>query len=260
VSVAAEFWRPQIALAALEAARLSGVVAVSPIPWTNAPQRVRVGLVVVLLAAVHGQGDSPVREMESAGWVATEMFTELIVGVSIGMVVRFAIATAEITGSAVSMPMGFGASQAFDPTSGTSDTVLTRVFRLLAMLLAVSIGLHRVMLGTLLSSFRYLPVGTAHHLEATFPIFLELSSHVLLVGMQIALPLFSILLMANVALGFVSRAAPSMQIFNVGFAVLLATGAAVTLLSLPDLGQEVVSEFRRDAVYFERLIGEFSAP
>jgi flagellar biosynthesis protein FliR len=253
-----EFFRPELALAALELSRLSGVVAVSPIPWSNTPKRIRVGLVIFLLAVVHGKGQSPVTEIEGAVWAATHVSTEFIVGLSIGMVVRLSIAAAEIAGSALAVPIGFAAAQAFDPTIGSTDSVLTRLFRTLALLLAILTGLHRVMLGTLLSSFHLLPVGTATNLEATFPLFLELSAHVLSVGVQLALPLLSILLMANVALGFVARAAPSMQIFNVGFAVLLATGAAVLLISLPELSREIVLGFDRNAIYFERLIAELS--
>jgi flagellar biosynthetic protein FliR len=250
--------RPELALLGLELSRLSGVVAISPIPWSNTPKRVKVGLIIFLLAVVHGKGNAPPIEIESAAWAASRASSEFIVGLAIGMVVRLSIAAAEIAGSAIALPMGFSAAQAFDPTIGSTDNVLTRIFRQLALLLAIIVGLHRVMLGTLLSSFRLLPVGTAQHLEATFPLFLELSGHVLSVGVQLALPLLSILLMANVALGFVARAAPTMQIFNVGFAVLLATGAAVLLISLPDLSREIVAGFDRNAWYFERLLVELS--
>lgn len=251
-------WRPHVALMGLELARLSGVVAVTPVPFVNAPKQVKVGLLLFLLLAVHGQGNSPVTELASAGWVAALASGELLVGISMGLVVRLCVATAEITGGAVSMPMGFGASQAFDPASGTTDTVLTRVFRTLALLLCIATGLHRVMLQALLESFHYLPVGTVTRVEATFPLFLELSGHVITVGVRLALPLFAVLLMVNLALGFVSRAAPTMQIFNVGFAVLLATGAAVTLLTLPDLGARLVEEFRQNATYFERIVFELT--
>jgi flagellar biosynthetic protein FliR len=82
--------------------------------------------------------------------------------------------------------------------------------------------------------------------------------HVVGVGLQLALPLLAVLLMANIALAFVARAAPSMQIFNVGFAVLLATGAAVLVISLPDLSRELVTGYDRNARYFERLMVELS--
>jgi flagellar biosynthetic protein FliR len=250
--------RPELALLGLELSRISGVVAISPIPWSNTPRQVKVGLVIFLLAVVHGTGTPPEMQVESATWAASRASSELIVGLAIGTVVRLSIAAAEIAGSAIAMPMGFSAAQAFDPTIGATDTVLTRIFRQLALLLAVLVGLHRVMLGTLIKSFVVLPVGTVVHVEATFPLFLELSGHVLSVGVQLALPLLSILLMANVALGFVARAAPTMQIFNIGFAVLLVTGAAVLLITLPDLSREIVAGYDRNVWYLERLLVELS--
>ncbi|HTV25335.1 MAG TPA: flagellar biosynthetic protein FliR [Polyangiaceae bacterium] len=253
-----EWFRPELGLAALELGRISGVVAVSPIPWSNAPARVRVGLVIFMLAAVHGLGDSDIDGLPSAAWAASNIATEFIIGASIGMVVRLSVAAAEIAGGAIAMPMGFSAAQAFDPTMGSTDSVLTRLFRNLALLLALISGLHRAMLETLVSSFRLLPVGTATHIEATFPIFMDLCAHVVRVGLQLALPLLAVLLMANIALAFVSRAAPTMQIFNVGFAVLLATGAAVLVISLPDLSHELAIGFDRNARYFEWLILEMS--
>jgi flagellar biosynthesis protein FliR len=56
----------------------------------------------------------------------------------------------------------------------------------------------------------------------------------------------------------VARAAPTMQIFNVGFAVLFAVGAAGLLLSLPEVAREITREFGRSARYFERLLTELS--
>lgn len=253
-----ELFRPEIGLAALELARISGVVAVSPIPWSNAPARVKVGLVLFLLLAVHGHGAQPLGDAPSAGWAASNIATEFIIGLSIGMVVRLSVVVAEIAGSAVAMPMGFSAAQAFDPTMGSMDNALTRMFRQLALLLALITGLHRAMLGSLLSSFRIVPVGSRAHVEATFPLFLELGAHVIGVGVQLALPLLSVLLMANVALAFVARAAPTMQIFNVGFAVLLATGAAVLVMSLPDMSRELAIGYDKNAHYFERLLVELA--
>jgi flagellar biosynthesis protein FliR len=250
--------RPELCVAALELSRLSGVMAVAPIPWSNAPRKVKVGLLFFLVLAVHGMGDSRMTELPSAGWAAIHGSTEFLIGISIGMVVRLSVAAAEIAGGAIATPIGFSAAQAFDPTIGTTDSVVPRLFRNLALLVAVITGLHRVMLEAVVSSFHLVPVGAAQHLEATFPLFLELSGHVLRTGLSLALPLLAILLMANAALAFVARAAPTMQIFNVGFAVLLGTGAVVLMLSLPDLSRELALGFDRNARYFERLLAELA--
>jgi flagellar biosynthetic protein FliR len=257
VSLPDELLHAQIALGALELARLGGVVAVSPVPWHHAPARARVGLLIFLLVLVHGQGGSPVHEMSSAGWVAANTFTEFVIGACIGMFVRLCISAAEVMGEAIAPTIGFSAAQAFDPSTGTSDSVLTNLIRTLALLIAVTSGLHRVMLAALISSFRIVPVGTALHIEASFPMFLELSSHMLSVGVRLALPVLAVLLMVNVGLGFVARAAPTMQIFNVGFAVLLAVGAAVLIMTLPDFSHVLAAEMGRAEGYFERVFAEF---
>jgi flagellar biosynthetic protein FliR len=114
------------------------------------------------------------------------------------------------------------------------------------------------MLHTLLSSFHLLPVGTAAQLESTFPLMLELTTHIIGVGVRLALPVLALLLMANLALAFVARAAPTMQIFNVGFAVLFAVGAAGLLLSLPEVARELTREFAQNARYFERLLADLA--
>lgn len=253
-------FRPELALLALELSRVSGVVAVSPIPWSHTPKRIRAGLVIFLLAVIHGSGNSPVTEIASAAWAALNMSSEFIVGLSIGMVVRLSVAAAEMAGTTLATPMGFSAAQAFDPSIGHSESALTRMFRYLALLLALLTGMHRVMLGALLASFRLVPVGTAAHLEASFPLILELSSHVIGVGVRLALPVLALLLMANLGLGFVSRAAPSMQIFSIGFAVFFAVGAAGLLLALPELSHEIALELNHGARYFERLLVDFSPP
>lgn len=246
----------EIAVGALELARLTGVVVLSPIPWHSAPARAKTGLLVFLLVLVHGRGEPATTELVSAGQVAASTFGELLLGACIGMFVRLIVAAAEIMGEALAPTMGFSAAQVFDPSTSSTDSVLTRLVRLLALSLAVASGLHRVMLGALVSSFSLVPVGRVLHVEASFPIFLELSGHMLAVGVRLALPVLAVLLMSNAALGFVSRAAPSLQIFNVGFAIFLTVGAALLLLTLPETSRVLLAEMGRAETYFVRLFSE----
>ncbi len=60
-----------------------------------------------------------------------------------------------------------------------------------------------------------------------------------------AIPVVAVLFMTQMALGFVSRAAPAMQIFSVGFAVTLVVGGAAIVIALPDIGREVIAELGR---------------
>ena len=227
-------------LLALEASRIAGLVATSPLPWENAPLRVRTGSVMAILMVIHGPHGSADGMMGSVLALVLGVLMEFIAGASMGFVVRMAIGISEVSANALAPQMGFGVSRIFDPATGSSDPVLTRLFRLLAIVLALITGLHRVVIGSLMESFRVMPVGSAFNPVVSAPLLLEMSVQMLVVGVRLALPLLAILFMIQIALGFVSRAAPSMQIFSIGFAVLLAVSCVVLILIIPDFGRQIL--------------------
>ena len=244
----------EIAVLSLEFARIVGVVATSPIPWLGAPVRVRAGLVMLLVLVVHGQSlHASVPEITPAG-AALSILSEFIAGAAMGMVVRMLVATAEMAGNSVAPVIGFGTAQLFDPATGATDSVLGRGFRYLVILLALASGLHRVLLGSLMASFQAVPVGTISHPELSAPMMIEITSNVLVMGVRLALPILAVLLMIQIALGFVSRAAPAMQIFNIGFAVLLAVGAVVMIMALPDIGGQLLVMMSHVGTRIEHLL------
>ncbi len=126
------------------------------------------------------------------------------------------------------------------------------------MMLAMIVGLHRVMIGSLVWSFRVIPAGSASHPELSFPYLFNLTVTVIETGVSLSLPILAVLFMVQLALGFVSRAAPSMQIFSIGFAVTLAVGASVLVMAAPDLARGLVESFSRAGYHFERLLHEVS--
>src|SRR5690606_32134749 len=128
----------------------------------------------------------------------------------------------------------------FDPMTGQSDSVLTRLFRSLALLLGLAAGVHRYIIGGLLLSFQRVPVGSALRPDLSAPYLLRLTADVLEIGVRLALPVIAVLLMIQVALAFVSRAAPAMQVFSIGFVVLFLAGGLVLAMAMPDIGQELL--------------------
>jgi flagellar biosynthetic protein FliR len=211
-----------------------------PLPWEVAPRQVKAAMVLFVTLVVHGHHSTGFTLGEPI-IAAVQILVEFLAGAAMGFVVRTTIGAAEIAGSTIAPVIGFGAAQVFDPATGQSDSVLTRVFRLMMVLIALSVGLHRVVLGVLLSSFGAVPIGTIAHPEAGAFFFIDLSARMLMAGVRLALPVVAVALMCQVALAFVSRAAPTMQIFNVGFALLLAVGAVVMVLVMPETGQEMLS-------------------
>jgi flagellar biosynthesis protein FliR len=221
--------------------RLTGLVLTAQLGWDQAPLRIRAGLVVATALAIHSIHPKTLQAQSfgAIDWLLL-VLVEFMLGLAMGFVVRIIISSAEIAGEAISAAVGLGAAQMFDPQNGTPSTLVTRIFRMLAVVLALGVGAHRVLLGAVFDSFRAVPVGLFHDPGAASPALLGLVGNAIACGVRIAIPVIALLFLTQVALAFISRAAPAMQIFSVGFAVTLGVGAFVLILTLPDTAQEML--------------------
>ena len=238
---------------ALETVRIAGVVIAAPLAWLSAPLRVRGALVVLLAFAAHAENGVSLtpRPFEQ---MAFSVGSEFMLGLGIGFVVRLFVAIAEMAADHIAPMMGIGAAQLFDPQTKNMQNVLATMLRNFAVLLGLIAGIHRVVLGGVLASFKIVPVGTLTNPALETPVILAMTSEALASGVRIAIPFIAILFMSQIALAFISRAAPAMQIFSIGFAVTLATGALVMVLVLPDMGIELLGEVSRSGGKIETLL------
>lgn len=238
----------------LAISRISGVLLAAPILWTNAPMRVRAGLALSLAFLSHGVSSAGTASLDSLEHVFMAVPGELFIGVAMGMVVRLAIASVEIAGDIISPLMGFGAASLFDPHTQAHETPLSKVLSTLCLLLLVLIGIHRVLLGALLGSFHAIPVGTLVRPELATADLIHLSSRAIVTGLRLALPVVATMLLLQLGLAFVSRAAPSLQIFSIGFAISMVAGALVLMSSFPELAREIEVEFSQVGMRLETVL------
>jgi flagellar biosynthetic protein FliR len=243
---------------ALTVARIAGLIVIAPLPWSVAPVRVRAALVVVLAFVAHSLG-SPV---QSGGILDTALGSalEFSVGALMGLVVRLSIAAAEVAGSVLSPMIGLGAAHVFDPHSKAQESILDSSLKNFMLLLATVAGVHRVVLGSLLESFKVIPVGFSFQIDAALPVVMKLSSECITSGVRIAMPLIAILFVTQIALAYISRAAPALQIFSIGFAVTLAVGFACLALILPDMAQRLLAELSRIPLQIELVLAPVVMP
>ena len=245
--------RAEIALFLLECARVAGVIIVAPLAWVNSPTRVKIVLVLFLGFVAHGTSDraiAPGSAVETGYYIGVEF----MVGFSMGFVVRIILSVAEMCGEIMSPAIGLGVATAFDPTTHANQSIISSILRQLTVMVALVIGVHRVLLGGLLAGFRLLPVGTAATPARLLPAIVELSALAISGGVRIALPLVAILYMTQIALAFIARAAPQMQVFNVGFAVMLAVGLFLLATILPDISRSFVAELSQVGPRIEAIL------
>jgi flagellar biosynthetic protein FliR len=119
-----------------------------------------------------------------------------------------------------------------DPQRGANTTVLGQMFMIIGILTYLAINGHLVLLGALAESFQTLPIGVAH-IGKDFLISVVLwGARVFESGLMIALPAVSALVIVNLALGVVTRAAPQLNLFGVGFTITLLCGFFVLIVGL----------------------------
>lgn len=244
----------EVAAFVLETARVAGLVAASPLPWSHAPVRARAGVVIALAVLCHGQAGVDPATSGSMLALGLGVVGEVGLGVALGFVVRLVLAVGEVFSEVVAPSMGLAVAQVFDPTRNTSETVLTRVMVLLTTLLALAVGLHHVVLGALVSSFRVVPPGEIASLPLVALPLLDLAAEVVTTGVRLALPMLAILTTVQLAIGMVSRAAPAMQLFSIGFAATLAIGWGSLFVLSPDLVHETSEVYRQTGERLESVL------
>jgi flagellar biosynthetic protein FliR len=156
-----------------------------------------------------------------------------------GFVMRVIFAAVEAAGEIIGLQMGLGFASFFDPQSAGQTLVLARFFNMLAVLLFLAVNAHLLLLGVLVDSFQILPISTQPLSTAGFYNVAAFGSTVFAVGLQLALPLIAILLMTNLALGILTRSAPQLNIFAIGFPITLGVGLIVLDITLPYFAPQV---------------------
>jgi len=182
------------------------------------------------------------------------LMNEALIGISIALVLQFVTAAVVLAGEQISMSIGLGFAQSFDPTIG-STPVLSQFLNLLALLIFITAGGHTVLIGMLTESIRVLPPGSFRLLDVQSLI--EFSIIIFRGAALLCAPLLLALLAVNIGVGALSRATPSLNIFAVGFAVMLLTGYALLFVLMPVIGERITELWQQAELYARaRLVGE----
>jgi flagellar biosynthetic protein FliR len=197
-------------------------------------------------------GQSAPRELDLE--LAGRAVLELGCGVVVGIAFRFVFAAAEVLGGVLGQMTGLSTPSVLNPTMDSPETAVGRAVGLCAMLVALAAGVHRVALGGLLESFRALPVGTVMLLDAPMLRLVDLGIDAFVVGVRLGTPVVAAALLVQIGLALVSRAAPSVQIFSVGFAVMFTSGIVSLLASLDDMAAGLVAHFGSMAAFMDEAL------
>jgi flagellar biosynthetic protein FliR len=214
--------------------RILGLLMVVPVfGHRSVPGRVKIGLGIFITLIV-SPTLPPMPDVGLGSWHGLLiLIQQFLIGLAMGFVMRVIFAAVEAAGEIIGLQMGLGFASFFDPQSAGQTLVLARFFNMLAVLLFLAVNAHLLLLGVLVDSFQILPISTQPLSTAGFYNVAAFGSTVFAIGLQLALPLIAILLMTNLALGILTRSAPQLNIFAIGFPITLGVGLIVLDITLP---------------------------
>jgi flagellar biosynthesis protein FliR len=213
--------------------RIGGFVAAAPIASeTTIPSQVKIVMTLALTVLIAPLAAVPSALSIFSGAGVLAAVQEILIGISIGMVMELAFEALTFAGQTISMTMGLGFATLIDPQRGASVPVLGQMFMIMGTLTYLAINGHLVLLGALANSFQTLPIGAAN-IDKDFLLAVAIwGGRIFETGLLVALPVVIALVIVNLALGVVTRAAPQLNLFGIGFTITLMCGFFVLMAGL----------------------------
>ncbi|SDH91975.1 flagellar biosynthetic protein FliR [Pseudomonas panipatensis] len=178
---------------------------------------------------------------------------QILIGAMLGFTLQLMFHAFVVAGQLLSMQMGLGFASTVDPTNGVSVPVMGQFFSMLVTLLFLAMNGHLVVFEVIAESFVTLPVGQGLSAEHLYTVAGKLG-WVLGAGLLIALPAITALLVINLAFGAMTRAAPQLNIFSIGFPLTLVMGFVIIWIGTA----EILSQYQSLAGEGLRLLRELA--
>ncbi|MCE2029130.1 flagellar biosynthetic protein FliR [Sessilibacter corallicola] len=223
--------------------RISSFLLASPIYGARTlPPRYRITLALPLAVIVMPSLDVPDIELVSIqGFVVT--LQQILIGVMLGFVFQLFLQLFVVAGQTIAMNMGLGFASLNDPANGVVVTVLSQFYLTLATMLFLSINGHLIILELLVQSFQFMPIGEFINPEFKFYELAKLGGWMIAGALVLALPVVTAILIVNIAFGVMSRSAPQMNIFAVGFPITLLFGLFIIWVGLTNFYPQMSTYF-----------------
>lgn len=172
-----------------------------------------------------------------------------------GFALQLVISAVITGGQVVALQMGLGFAMMVDPQNGSQAPVLSQLYVLMVLLVFLGLDGHLVMIEILTDSFRYMPISDKGLVPDDFWQLVTWGSMIFSGAVGIALPAIASLLVVNMSFGIMTRAAPQLNIFAIGFPITMMLGFAVVLLTLPSVIPNSNAMFNRTYHLVQNLLG-----
>lgn len=157
---------------------------------------------------------------------------QLLIGLSMGFALLMVFAAFILGGQVIAMQMGLGFASLIDPQNGVQTPVISQLYVLLSTLIFLSLDGHLVLITVLAESFQTMPIAPQALTSDSMWLMVSWGREIFASAILIAMPVITTLLLVNIAFGVMTRAAPQLNIFAVGFPVIMTAGFILIFITL----------------------------
>lgn len=181
---------------------------------------------------------------------------EIAIGLSLGLAFTIIFSAVALTGEKIAASAGLGFAAQMDPNSGGQTPVISQFLNLFAIAAFLSLSGHLHVISLLRMSYDVLPLGEELNFGALIKGGLEAAGHMFTIASQLMLPVVSILLLANITVGVVTRSAPQLNLFSFGFPLTILTCFIALYVSTTPFASGISDMIEFILEFIEDIIGE----
>jgi flagellar biosynthesis protein FliR len=216
--------------------RIAALIATAPIIGdATVPRRVRIGLAVftTIIVAPTLTKIPNVALLSGDGFML--IARQILIGAAMGFSIRLAFAAVEYAGDIIGLQMGLGFATLVDPETNDQTPMIGSLLRYFASLAFLAANGPLMMIAGVADSFQAMPIASDGGVFGDWKSLALSGGTVFGLALHMALPVIAALLVTNIALGVMTRAAPQLNLFSIGFPITIGVGFLVLLASLPVL-------------------------
>jgi flagellar biosynthetic protein FliR len=217
--------------------RISGLLTVAPILGAaTIPVKIRAAFALVLTCAVFALVPAPAQIPDSLASLLVAGAAELLIGIAMGFALSLLFIGVEAGADLIGFQMGLGLANLVDPNTQIDTTVLSQLYVLVATLIYVLINGHLILFRALVDTFQTVPLLHARIDANVVSLLVNTLSAAFILGIRIAAPALAAIFLATLALGFISRTMPQLNILATGFPIRICLGFTLMVASFAVVG------------------------
>ncbi|KTD73603.1 flagellar biosynthetic protein FliR [Legionella tucsonensis] len=235
--------------------RIGGLLLTIPVfSSVLLPPRIKIILLFVLSSVCAFTVPKELSFLNFNGFFLVYIIQELLFGLLMGFVLQLVFQIFVLGGQIIAMQAGLSFAVMVDPASRASVPLVSQLYSMMMTLIFLALNGHLTVFETLLDSFRIIPVGQISVTQSMVWNVILFSGWMFKQAVLISIPALLSLLIVSLAFGIMSRAAPQLNIFSLGFPITLVMGIVVIKVGLPSVAIQMADLIKEGMRFMTRML------